>query len=71
MAATSRPAPSRLLGPAYGLAQHYLREFHRILAIDFWFNGQVIMLRHPDDPPNELENENEKWRNIGRLPEGS
>ena len=67
MEALSRSIPSRLLGQAMSLAQLYLTEFNRVVAIDLWFNGAVIMLRVPQDPPTEIENDGENWRLVGTL----
>ncbi len=64
----SRSVPSRVLGRAFALARRYLREFKYIRAIDFWFNGATVMLRHVGDPPNDLDYpEGVEWHNIGTL----
>lgn len=68
METLSRPIPSRLLSQAMSLAWLYLTEFNRVVAIDLWFNGQVVMLRVPEDPPTEIENDGENWSLVGTMP---
>lgn len=68
MSVDSRLVPSRLLGRAMSLAQLYLSEHHLIRSVDIWYNGAAPMLRHPLDPPNELENDGEAWTHVGTMP---
>lgn len=70
MPLNSGHVPSGLLGRAFSLTRLYLSEYHtHIRSIDLWYNGAAVMIRHPLDPPNELENDGENWHHVGTLPE--